>query len=62
MGLKRESLKRVEGVGYYTSYGSDTLDVLGYIESDVQDRLTEDPPYNGYDGKTFKVTIIVEEI
>jgi hypothetical protein len=61
MGLKRESLKRVEGVGYYTSYGSDANDVLGYIESDVQDRLEEDPPYNSYD-KTFKVTIIVEEI
>jgi len=61
MGLKREELKRAEGVGYYvTSYGSDASDVLGYVSSDMT-RLEEEEPYDPY-GPVFKVTVIVEEV
>lgn len=59
MALNKESARRAEGYGYYSSYGSDANDVLGYIESDLELRLTE---YKQDYGTEFKVTIIVEEL
>jgi hypothetical protein len=60
MGLKREDAKRAKGSGYYSSYGSDASDVLGYVSADLH-HVVEDRP-NYYDGTLFKVTIIVEEV
>lgn len=59
MALNKEAARRAEGYGYCSSYGSDANDVLGYIESDLELRLTE---YKQDYGTEFKVTIIVEEL
>lgn len=59
MALNKEAARRAEGYGYYSSYGSDANDVLGYIESDLESRLTD---YRQDYGSEFKVTIIVEQL
>lgn len=60
MALSYEGVKRAEGVGYYTTYSSDADDVLRHISGSL-DGVEEEKPYYGYDGKIFKVTVIVEE-
>ena len=60
MTLKREEARKAEGVGYYTTYGSDATDVLGYLEADLVGLGDERPSY--YDGRLFKVTVTVEEV
>lgn len=61
MGLKRETSKRAEGVGYYqTSYASDAADVLDVLSTSLSELMDEEP-FSGY-GVTFKVTVIVEEV
>lgn len=59
MSLKREDQRRAEGYGYYSSYGVDASDVLGYIEGDINGVHES---YDNYGGTVFKVTIIVEEV
>jgi hypothetical protein len=59
MALNKEASRRAEGYGYYSSYGSDANDVLGFIEGDLELRLTD---YRQNYGTEFKVTIIVEEV
>lgn len=59
MALNREESRRAEGFGYYSTYGADAQDVLGYIEGEITGvHQTQDD----YAGKCFKVTIIVEEV
>jgi len=60
MPLQTEANKRAEGVGYYTTYGSDAADILGYLSSDLRHVEEDRPTY--YSGQLFKVTVIVEEI
>lgn len=60
MGLKREEARRAEGTGYYSAYESDASDVLGYLSSDLTGVERDEPSY--YDGRLFKVTVIVEEV
>lgn len=61
MPLHSEASKRAEGVGYYTSYSSTADDVLGYLSGNLDGVEVDKPTYYGYDGKVFKVTVIVEE-
>ena len=60
MGLNRQEVRRAEGYGYYTSYSSNAEDVLDYISGSMTS-VESDRPWSGFDGKTFKVTITVEE-
>lgn len=60
MPLNRDTVKRAEGFGYYYSWSSDAGDILDMISGDLSEVETDKPHY-GYEGKTFKVTIIVEE-
>lgn len=59
MALNREESRRAEGFGYYSTYGADAQDVLGYIEDEITG-VSEHQ--DSYAGKTFKVTVIVEEV
>lgn len=59
MALNREESRRAEGYGYYSSYGVDAKDVLGYLEGDL---VGVENTMDDYSGKSFKVTIIVEEV
>lgn len=59
MALIREESRRAEGFGYYSTYGADAQDVLGYIEGDITGVQQHQ---DSYAGKSFKVTIIVEEV
>lgn len=60
MAFNRPTSKRASGYGYYTTYSSDADDVLDFVTGQLTG-IDEDKPYYGYDGKTFKVTVIVEE-
>ena len=62
MALKRDTIRRVEGHGWYSTYGSDASDVLDYISGDLKTVEEDEPSQYCRDGmKVFKVTIIVEE-
>lgn len=58
MALKREEQRRAVAYGYYSTYGADASDILGYIEGDL---TTVSEFKDDYASRVFKVTIIVEE-